>query len=57
VTVQTPDAERRAVLADLLRQLPQLSGRGRERTEAAIRQVEAELAPGRAREAEAVNRR
>lgn len=48
----TLTSERRELLADLRRQLPHLSERGRERTERAIRRLELELAPGKAREAE-----
>lgn len=45
--------ERRELLADLRVQLPRLTDRrARERTKRAIRCLELELAPGRARESE-----
>lgn len=45
------NTERRDLLADLRVQLPRLTDRrARERTKRAIRQIETEMAPGRARE-------
>jgi len=50
-------ADRCDLLADLRVQLPKLADRrARERTKRAIRQLEIEMAPGRAREAEVVKR-
>lgn len=46
--------ERQELLTDLLKQLPTLSGRARERTENAIAQLEAESAPGRGAASKAV---
>lgn len=49
----TLNAERRDLLADLRVQLPRLKDRrAKERTRRAIRQLEFEMAPGRARESE-----
>jgi hypothetical protein len=45
---------RRALLADLIEQLPNAEGRMRAQTERAIKRLELELAPGRAAAAEAV---
>jgi hypothetical protein len=51
--VSTLSAERRELLADLRVQLPHLHDRrAKERTRRAIKQLELEMAPGRAREAE-----
>lgn len=55
MAASTLQAERRQVLADLRRQLDRID-RARERTLRAIEQVEAEIAPGRGREREVVNR-
>ncbi len=49
----TLNAERRELLADLRVQLPRLNDRrAKERTRRAIKQMEIEMAPGRARESE-----
>lgn len=49
----TLNAERRELLADLRVQLPRLNDRrAKERTRRAIKQLEIEMAPGRARESE-----
>jgi hypothetical protein len=49
-------SERLRLLADLQEQLPRTRGPMRRRTEASIRQLELEVAPGRATEREVVNR-
>lgn len=49
--------DRLRLLDDLRRQLPGTRGSMRRRTEEAIRQLELELAPGRAIEREVVNAR
>jgi hypothetical protein len=51
-----PTRDLLALLADLERQLPGTRGAMRERTARAIAQVELELAPGRARERDVLNR-
>jgi hypothetical protein len=54
---RSPTRDRLRLLDDLHRQLPRTRGSMRRRTEAAIRELELELAPGKAREREVVNGR